>query len=424
MAFYVMHDTFITQQRTNYFPKKLNSDREKERSDTKVHFRNNHANISVNISKKLNNNNKKIKEGIAELTQSRVMNDKTTTVKENQLDVKGIDKVPEATDIYQEYEDKHLKQELSSSLIKENFGNEDMQETYNDSGEKQHETHHIALTCTNFNFDEESFLADKNKNIKINQLNEDNNSNINKIEHLNKNTLQTNFVWKQMDKSVIKEEKKAHVRIMKEKEHIKIVNQVKEIQNRVDEINPHQLPNKHVMDYIKKSDNCISNTGENLTNQTGLTSRSSDIDKTEVYNVGTNNKIIQEGKEKRNLNMTKKDKENFTGSDQHAITKVTNNLNDRRIRKEYDKYRIFIVEKKTPFIEFEEVAAKLQNIETCEIRRDSEILTDEIDLIRKNGRNEINSPNMPGEDCEDSQLYWIFLVVSWLPLLCLISWVF
>merc|ERR1719187_2524299 len=114
-----------------------------------------------------------------------------------------------------------------------------------------------------------------------------------------------------MDESVIKENKKALVRIMKEKEHIKIGNQVKEIQNRVDEINPHQLPNKHVMDYIKKSDNCISNTGENLTNQTGLTSRSSDIDKTEVYNVGTNNKIIQEGKEKRNLSMTKKEKENF-----------------------------------------------------------------------------------------------------------------
>merc|ERR1719348_504038 len=148
---------------------------------------------------------------------------------------------------------------------------------------------------------EESFLADKNKNMKINQLNEGNNSNINKIEHLNKNTLQTNFVWKQMDESVIKEEEKARVRIMKEKEHIKIVNQVKEIQNRVDEINLHQLPNKHVMDYIKKSDNCISNTGGNLTNQTGLTSRSSDIDKTEVYNVGTNNKIIQECKEKRNL---------------------------------------------------------------------------------------------------------------------------
>merc|ERR1712098_920441 len=142
MAFYVMHDTFITQQRTNYFPKKVNSDREKERSDTKVHFRNNHANISGDISKKLNNNNEKIKEGIAELTQSRVMNDKTTAVKENQLDVQ-----------------------------------------------------------------EESFLTDKNKNININQLNEDNNSNIHKIEHLNKNTLQTNFVWKQMDESVKKEDK-------------------------------------------------------------------------------------------------------------------------------------------------------------------------------------------------------------------------
>merc|ERR1711872_89198 len=382
MAFYVMHDTFITQQRTNYFPKKVNSDREKERSDIKVHFRNNHANVSVDISKKLNNNNEKKKEGIAELTKSRVMNDKTTTVKENQLDEQRIYNVPEATDIYQEYEDKHLKQGLSRPIIKQNFGNENMKETYEDFGEIQRETHHIALSCTNFNLDEESFLADKNKNIKINQLNEGNNSNINKIELLNKNTLQTNFVWKQMDESVIKEDEKVRVRIMKEKEHIKILNQVKEIQNRVDEINPHQLPNKHVMDYIKKSDNCISNTWGNLTNQTGLTSRSSDIDKTEVYNVGTNNKIIQECKEKRNINMTKKDKENFTGNDQHAITKETNNLNDRRIRKEYDKYRIFIVEKKTPFIEFEEVAAKLQNIETCEITRDSEILTDEIDLIR------------------------------------------
>merc|ERR1719312_2395655 len=110
----------------------------------------------------------------------------------------------------------------------------------------------------------------------------------------------------------------------------------------------------------------------------------------------------------------------------HLLIESKSKNIERIIQKEYDRYRTIIVQNKTQKYKSEKVESKLKAVEVFEIKNGIETYKEQVE---KNDKSDQNRSIVSGSDdmslcCDDSQIYWIFLAVSWLPVFCLLSWLF
>lgn len=126
--------------------------------------------------------------------------------------------------------------------------------------------------------------------------------------------------------------------------------------------------------------------------------------------------------EPQKVNNTNKEPNKTT----HLLCESKTKNIERIIQKEYERYRTIIVQNKTQKYKSEKVTSKLKAVEVSEIKNCIEMFKEQVEM---NDKSDQNSSIMSGSDdmslcCDGSQIYWIFLAVSWLPVFCLLSWLF
>jgi len=427
MAFYVMHDTFICHKqtpRTNYI---LNNSKYNLRKEEWLRpKKNDKTNEPTDITKNLKDKTEENIEHFRIKTDAEVSHDQTLEAH---------------TKTHQHNELTHLGKEKSR---KNPVGKKDKQEINKDLGvgssehefvgEKLPEINHtiVGVSSTNLNLDNSSIVAEGERHFKLNTFELDKKLEIDDTKLVSKhsainsrkifskdvetkrteNIMQDDIKKRNDTKLTEKETNKQSRNTKMKKDQQALINKPTFNSSEEGKFTPHKS-NKQ----IQIDQRALENFKETCMEPKRM--HDARLDRIENKIDMEEQIIIQETQKVNNTNK----EPNKTS---HLLIKSKTKNIERIIQKEYDRYRKIIVQNKTPKHEYEKVTSKLKAVEVFEIKNGIEMYKEQVE---KNFKSDQNKSIVSGSDdmslcCDDSQIYWIFLAVSWLPVFCLLSWLF